>query len=132
CPWRAPSCPSRCRRPQRPEPSSRPRRVQTRRRLSQSSSSWAGALLCRTIVANETPAARGCEKCCTPGWWKRGLGLRQELLGDAFDVAGLDLPLVGLHHVAAQAAGLLGVRDAETPDGLGDEGAQRRLVHSLG
>src|SRR3989454_8839816 len=75
----------------------------------------------RSTVSNEA-AGRCAERLDFP----------EELLGDPFDVGGLDLPLVRLHDVADQAPDLLGVGDPERGEALADERAQLRLVEPLG
>src|SRR6266542_3764887 len=64
-----------------------------------------------------------------PAGWGSAL---QELLGDALHIGGLGLALVGLHDVADQSSGLLGIRDAERREPLLDERAERVLVHASG
>src|SRR6266571_6798169 len=75
----------------------------------------------RSTVSNEAAG------CCA-----ERLDSPEELLGDPFDVGGLDLPLVRLHDVADQATDLLGVGDPERGEALADERAQLRLVEPLG
>src|SRR5213083_786886 len=68
----------------------------------------------RSTVSNEAA------DCCA-----ERLDFPEELLGDPFDIGGLDLPLVRLHDVADQATDLLGVGDPERGEALADERAQK-------
>src|SRR5438034_11114485 len=56
----------------------------------------------------------------------------EQLLGDALDVGGVHLALVGLHDVADEPADLLGIGDAERLQALPDECLQRRVVEAPG
>src|SRR5205809_4911866 len=90
---------------------------------------WAERWGCGRRPGSREPTATGATD--EEGWLGNDSAL-QQLLGDALDVGRLDLALVRLHDVADEAPDLVGVGDAERGHALLDEGAHRRLVHTLG
>src|SRR5262249_3432818 len=85
---------------------------------------WSSRTAPTTKRSALTSSTSGGPRLRTPG--------PQHLLGDPLDVRRVDLPLVGFHDVADQAAHLLGVGDLERIETLAHERAQSRLVHALG